>query len=125
INAASDTGLKMIEKVVVKSVLDQYKPYIEVTKIVLQSLAKIEDVVARISALASPSEKPIGNAGNGSRPKALGYQGGQNISNAIGQLNSLNKITRSIANKIDPTFNYGNTSSSAPSGTVSIPKEST
>src|ERR1035437_6420694 len=88
-NPNEDVGLKMIEKVAVKSILDQYKPWIEVAKIVVQNLSQIEDIIARAAALTLPSEKPVGNTGDTSRPKSLGYGGSADMNKALGQITSI------------------------------------
>ena len=91
-------GLKAMEKAVLTSIFETQKPYMEIAKIVIGVLADTEDIVARVMPLvsASPltfkSQKPVGNSGEGSRPKALGYQKGQEIKAAIAQLDRLTKI---------------------------------
>lgn len=85
-----DVGLKMIEKTAIKAILDQYKPWIEIAKIMIQHLAQVEDVIARIVALSIQSEKPKGNGGSGdTRPKALGYKGAVEMKQGVGRMNSL------------------------------------
>ena len=90
-------GLKTIERTAVQAALEQYKPFIEIAKLVVQHLAQIEDIIARIMAVGGPSEKPAGNAGdgkrlvNGGRPKALGFGGASDMKKSIGKIDSLNK----------------------------------
>ena len=117
-------GLKMIEQVAVKSILDQYKPWIEIAKLLIQHLAQIEDIIARIMALTMPSEMPKGNAGSGTaRPKALGYGGAQDIKKSIGKLNSMQKKVDAIKKKKDEKKTDGsgkdpNTNTNPSSGSV-------
>lgn len=90
-------GLKTIERTVVQASLEQYKPFIEIAKLVVQHLAQIEDIIARLMAVGGPSEKPNGNAGDGKkitqggRPKALGFGGASDMKKSIGKIDSLNK----------------------------------
>lgn len=86
-----DSGLKMIEKATIKSILEQYKPWIEIAKLLIQHLAQIEDIIARTTGLIGPSAKPKGNAGNSNRPKALGYGGATDMKKSIGKMESLAK----------------------------------
>jgi len=91
-----DIGLKAIEKAIIKAYLEQYKPFIEIAKLLIQHLAQIEDVAARVMAIAAPSKIPKANGGvpfgvGTSRPKALGFGGGADIKSGIGKINSLNK----------------------------------
>jgi len=51
-----DVGLKAIEKAIIKSYLEQYKPFIEIAKLLIQHLAQIEDVAARVMAIGGPSK---------------------------------------------------------------------
>lgn len=86
-----DSGLKMIERTAIKSILEQYKPWIEIAKLLIQHLAQIEDIIARTTAIIAPSAKPKGNAGNSNRPKALGYGGASEMKKSIGKMESLSK----------------------------------
>lgn len=86
-----DIGLKAIEKTIIKASLEQYKPWIEIAKLLIQHLAQIEDVIARVMAVSKPSKIPKGNAGTTSRPKAIGYGNAADIKSGIGKVDSLNK----------------------------------
>ena len=76
------------------SIFETQKPYMEIAKLVVSNISKAEDIVARILPLALPigtplntqSAKPIGNAGDATRPKALGFGGGVEIKKAIAKL---------------------------------------
>jgi len=93
-------GIKAMEKTIIKSIFETQKPYVEIAKLVVENVAKIEDIIARIMPLLTPgdvatklaakSEKPKTNAGitNG-RPKALGYNQGQSVKPGLGKLQSL------------------------------------
>lgn len=92
-------GIKAMEKTILKSIFETQKPYIEIAKLIVDNLAKVEDVIARFmpilaatdvtGKLAVQSEKPKTNAGNSSRPKALGYQSGADIKPSLGKMQSL------------------------------------
>ena len=99
-NPKTNTGLHMIEKVSVKSMFETYKPWIEVAKILIQSLVSVEDVIARSLAVGVQSEKPITNSGNSSRPPALGYKGGSNIAESIGTLSNIVSQTQKQMNDL-------------------------
>ena len=86
-----DLGLKMIEKTIIKSALEQYKPWIEIAKFLIQHIVQIEDIIARTTGIIGPSAKPKYNAGNSNRPKALGYGGAIEIKKSIAKLESLAK----------------------------------
>lgn len=101
LNVNMDTGLKMIEKTAIKSILEQYKPFIEVSKLLIQNLSHIEDIIARTSALIAPSAKPRSNSGNNRRPKSLGYRGASEMKRSISKLNSLSKKKPGTFEKIN------------------------
>lgn len=89
-------GFKAFEKTMLKSIFETQKPYFEVAKLVIGSIAKIEDIIARIMPLLgvpliTTSLKPIGNSGAANRPKAIGYQGGKELSDALAKLKQLSK----------------------------------
>ncbi len=109
-------GLKMIEQTAVKSALEQYKPFIEVAKLLIGHLVQIEDVIARVAALSIKSQKPKGNSGGSGRPKALGYQGGADMKNAISKMNSLQGKIDAKSAKMTAKFNNasGASASSTP-----------
>jgi len=91
-------GFKAMEKAILQSIFETQKPYMEIAKMVIDVMISVEDVIARImplisaSPLTATSDKPIGNAGSGKRPKAIGYQGGKEIKDAIAALDKLTKI---------------------------------
>lgn len=88
-------GFAAFEKSLLTSIFETQKPYIDIAKIIISTVAKCEDIVARVMPLlsASPlttrSAKPIGNAGNASRPKALGYENGVELKKALGKLSGI------------------------------------
>jgi len=74
------TGFKAFEKTTLQSIFETQKPFIEIVGIAIGSVAKAEDVIARVmpffgDPLTVKSRRPVGNAGAGSsRPKAIGYK---------------------------------------------------
>lgn len=90
------TGFKAFEKTMFQSIFETQKPYMEIAKIAIESVAKAEDVIARVAVLlaANPlkakSRKPIGNSGAGkSRPKAIGYQGASELKSKLREFESI------------------------------------
>lgn len=61
-------GLFAMEKALIQSIFETQKPYMEIIGFVSTNLVLIEDIVARVLALADSSLKPKYN------PKAIGYQ---------------------------------------------------
>jgi hypothetical protein len=113
-------GLKSIEKTTLQSIFETQKPYIEVAKLVIENVAKIEDIIARvmplisISPLSCKSKKPNSNAGNGKFPKALGYKNGESLVKELSKLETIltanvkskTKLSLEVVNsffKADPT----------------------
>lgn len=98
-------GFKSLEMVTLKSIFETQKPYIEIAKIILDSFGSIEDIVARVMPLASinplthKSKKPVVNSGAGSRPKAIGFDGGIEIKKSSNDLQnlSIDKKSQSLA----------------------------
>ena len=91
-------GFNGFEKTLLTSIFETQKPYFEIAKLVIGNIAKIEDIVARVMPLLSPSplttqsEKPIGNNGvPDGRSKAIGYQSGKEIKDALAKLNGIAK----------------------------------
>ena len=90
LNTASDsTGFKALEKSVIQSIFQSQKPYMEIIQILVQELIEVEDVIARVLALADISLMPRYN------PNALGYLGGNQptVYTSLSQLNSLSNYT--------------------------------
>ena len=89
-------GFKGLEKTLLTSIYETQKPYLEIAKLVIGNLAKIEDIIARTMPLLgvplkTKSLKPVNNAGSNNRPKALGYAGGVELKNALANLQKLSK----------------------------------
>ena len=102
-------GLKAFEKTLLTSIFETQKPYIEVAKLVIQEIAKIEDIIARIMPLlgvplTTKSLKPIVNSGAENRPKAIGYQNGKELKAALARLQQISKKGNSVI-KIDKNGN--------------------
>jgi len=94
----NNVGLKSIEKTFFQSLFETQKPYMEIAKLIIESLADCEDIVARIMPLLSlnplkaKSHKPIVNNGvKGDRPQALGFGGGLELKKAIAELSKMTK----------------------------------
>jgi hypothetical protein len=92
-------GFKAMEKTILQSIFETQKPYMEIAKMVIDVMISIEDIVARVMPLLAPpppiniatSDKPVGNAGSGKRPAAIGYQKGAVIKKAIAELDKIAK----------------------------------
>lgn len=103
-------GIKAMEKTILKSMFETQKPYIEIAKLILGNIAKIEDVIARSMPILAPglsnpdrltvkSEKPKTNSGNGDKPKAIGFQSAKDLKDSLGKLQSISNKGKSI--KVD------------------------
>lgn len=85
-------GLKALEKTIIKSIFETQKPYIEIAKIVLDSLVDCEDIIARVmpllslSPLTAKSKKPTAKDGSNNGTRAIGYKGGEEIKKIMAQL---------------------------------------
>lgn len=105
--AGEDLGLKALEKAILTSIFETQKPYLEIAKLVIGVLVDIEDIIARvmpllsISPLTFKSDKPVGNAGSGKRPKALGYQNGKDVKAALAALDRVAKKGGKLGNPKD------------------------
>lgn len=128
VSQSEGAGFKAFEKTLLTSIFETQKPYFEVAKLVIGNIAKIEDIIARVMPLlgiplVTKSLKPVGNAGAGNRPKAIGYQGGAELKQALARLQKLSK-TGGTQVKIDrngnavrePLGNQGPTQSSVYDG---------
>jgi hypothetical protein len=89
-------GIKALEKALITSMFETQKPYIEIAKIVIGLLVKIEDVIARFAPMITLyppgglSMKPKVNGGiKGVRPQALGYQNGKEVKDEVSKMESL------------------------------------
>lgn len=88
-------GLSSIEKTTLKSIFETQKPYIEIAKLVVENLAFIEDIIARVmplislNPLTSKSEKPNSNAGKSNRPKAMGFNNGDDLKKELSKIETL------------------------------------
>ena len=95
----SMTGFKAFEKTTLQSIFETQKPFMEIVGIAIGSVAKSEDVIARImpffgDPLTVKSRKPKGNSGSGtSRPKAIGYKGAAETKEKLQKLNSIQAST--------------------------------
>ena len=102
-------GLKAMEKTIMTSIFETQKPYLDVAKIVLGTMVKVEDIIARVmpllslNPLTSKSEKPIHKDGTSNGTKAIGYKNGQELNNALAQLDKLSKIGGTLTINNDGT----------------------
>ena len=94
-------GLKALEKTAIKSIFETQKPYMEIIKLVVENLVKLEDVAARLSTnldFTNPIKprglKPKVN------PRALGYKGDRKIEEGLSKLASLQEKTNSKGSTI-------------------------
>lgn len=98
-------GIKGLEKTLLKSIFETQKPYMEIAKLVISTLAKMEDIVARIMPLALPlgtplttqSEKPIGNK----TYNALGFNSGAEIKSKMAKLDAISTKGGSVKISVD------------------------
>lgn len=86
-------GLRAMERAVIQSILESQKPYIDIAMILIKNLVRIEDIIARVLAIADASQIPKTN------PKALGYAGSP-VTSTIGKVNNLKskKTPRATSN---------------------------
>lgn len=123
------TGFKAFEKTVFQSIFETQKPFMEIAKIAIESAAKAEDVIARVAILLAgnplkaKSRKPIGNAGAGNRPKAIGYQGAAELKSKLREFESIRTRDDSGVVKSDDGSNPNNNNfveNLQPSNTTSL-----
>lgn len=88
----SNTGLNPLEKSIFKSIFETQKPYLEVAMVMVECLADIEDVIARLLAFATDSQVPI------TYPKALSYK-------LFGAKIDLNKVKNLSKKDKNPNLN--------------------
>jgi hypothetical protein len=112
------TGFKAFEKTTLQSIFETQKPFVEIVGIAIGSVAKAEDVIARVmpffgNPLTVKSRKPVGNAGAGSsRPKAIGYKGAAETKSSLQKLEAIRtkddiqvNTNNTNPNNIDLTIN--------------------
>ncbi len=97
-------GLKGLEVTTLKSIFETQKPYMEVAKLVIGNLAKMEDICARVMPLlgvplTTKSKKPKGN------PNAIGYQGGAVLKSELARIEAIRK--KGGETKFGPGLNGG------------------
>lgn len=81
-------GIKAFEKSLIQSIFESQKPYIEIIKMVTESLIRVEDISARVLAVGGSSMNPVNN------PRALGYGGGDKIQKSLFQIGALANIKK-------------------------------
>ena len=103
-------GLKAMEKTTILSIFETQKPYMEVAKVILSSMVKIEDIVARImpilsiNPLTSKSQRPISKDGSKNGTKAIGYKNGEDIKKILAELDKISKKGGEIVVNKDGSF---------------------
>lgn len=102
-------GLKAMEKTIMTSIFETQKPYMDIAKVIISSMVKVEDIIARVmpllstNPLTSKSEKPIGKDGSSNGTKAIGYQNGLEIKKILAELEKLSKIGGALTVNKDGT----------------------
>jgi hypothetical protein len=81
-------GLKGLEVTTLKSMFETQKPYMEIAKLVIGNLAKLEDITARVMPLlgvplSTKSKKPKGN------PDAIGYESGKELKKELAKIKAI------------------------------------
>ncbi len=116
-------GFKSMEKTILSSAFETQKPYFEIAQIVIKSIVKVEDIIARICpifgaainppmALSIKSRKPKGNGPQSSgsvfgpygTPQALGYKSGQQINENLDKVKT--QLQKGAGVKIDKNGKY-------------------
>ncbi len=127
-NTQESMGLKALEKTILSSMFESQKPYFEIAQFVIESMAFVEDNIARISplfgasivgpdsALSVKSRKPVGNGpinnsdsnkfGIYGSPVSIGYNNGDEIKSKLNSFKTISKKGGSIEIDEDgkPTF---------------------
>ena len=105
-------GFKAIEKAILLSIFETQKPFMEISKMVLDLMVDSEDIIARImpilatNPLTHKSEKPTVNGGSGNRPKAVGFQNGKEIKKNLNILSNLQKMGNDLTINPDGSYEF-------------------
>jgi len=104
------TGFKAFEKTTLQSIFETQKPYMEIVKTATETIAKSEDIIARVmpffgDPLTVKSRVPTVNTGGNGGPKAIGYNGAEELVKNLNGLQAL--VKKGMAIKT----NTGSTSS--------------
>jgi len=93
--SSDQAGVKALEKSIIQSIFDSQKPYMDMVSQLSDVLISVEDIIARVLALASKSLKPATN------PRALGYkkEGKVSTKDELAKLNSLTKNSSDSTNQ--------------------------
>jgi len=88
------TGFKAFEKTTLQSIFETQKPYMEIVKASTETIAKIEDIIARVmpffgNPLTTKSRVPTKNKGGNGGPEAIGYQNAIKLKQQLSLLKSL------------------------------------
>jgi len=106
------TGFKAFEKTTLQSIFETQKPYMEIVKTSTETIAKAEDIIARVmpffgNPLTTKSKIPTRNSGGGGGPKAIGYKNAEQLKKELNGLQAL--VKKGMTN--NTTNNTGATSS--------------
>jgi hypothetical protein len=123
------TGFKALEKTTLQSIFETQKPYMEIVKTSTETIAKAEDIIARVmpffgNPLTTKSKVPTKNKGGGGGPKAIGFKKAEQLKKELNGLQALIKKGMNVstnnttgATSSNPN-NVGFTQSSAVSNTA-------
>lgn len=97
------TGFKAFEKTTLQSIFETQKPYMEIVKTSTETIAKAEDIIARVmpffgNPLTTKSKVPTKNKGGGGGPKAIGYKNAEQLKKELNSLQALIKKGLDISN---------------------------
>ena len=90
------TGFKALEKTTLQSIFETQKPYMEIVKTSTETIAKAEDIIARVmpffgNPLTTKSKVPTKNKGGGGGPKAIGFKKAEQLKKELNGLQALIK----------------------------------
>jgi len=102
------TGFKAFERTTLQSIFETQKPYMEIVKTSTETIAKAEDIIARVmpffgNPLTTKSKVPTKNKGGGGGPKAIGYKKAEALKKELNSLQSLIKKGMAVSNTNNPT----------------------
>jgi hypothetical protein len=90
------TGFKAFERTTLQSIFETQKPYMEIVKTSTETIAKAEDIIARVmpffgNPLTTKSRVPTKNKGGGGGPKAIGFKKAEQLKKELNGLQALIK----------------------------------
>lgn len=94
-------GLRSLERTIISSIFESYKPFFIVAQLAIEHMIDIEDIISRVAILTSPmlpitpfkikSRKPVGNSGDYGTPTAIGYKNGEIVKESIREFRRIGK----------------------------------